>query len=212
MDWFDLLAVQGTLKSLLQHHSSKASIWHSAFFMVQHSQLYMTPGKTIALTRWTFVSRVISLLFNMLSRLFIDFLPRSKCLFISWLQSPSAVILEPFPTKKKSLLPQRQMTSYKYFLHVILDLALFLILRNKLTLALLTHFSHLIFNSNNNKNSIVFSLYGENLSFRKFVCWYFFKSAISGLTCHSPCFLSPFPFLWVLTDQWYIFISWSCGN
>ena len=116
------------------------------------------------------------------------------------------------PHQKKSLLPQRQMTSYKYFLHVILDLALFLTLRNKLTLALLTHFSHLIFNNNNNKNSIVFSLYGENLSFRKFLCWYFLKSATSGLTCHSPCFLSPFPFLWVLTDLWYIFISRFCGN
>ena len=96
MDWLDLLAVQGTLKSLLQHHSSKASIlWHSAFFMVQLSQSYMTTGKTIALTRQTFVSKVMSLLFNMLSRLVITFLPRSKCLVISWLQLPSAVILEP---------------------------------------------------------------------------------------------------------------------
>ena len=94
--WFDLLAVQGTLKSLLQHHSSKASIfWHSAFFMVQLSHPYMTTGKTIALTRWTFAGKVISLLFNMLSRLVVTFLPRSKCLLISWLQSPSAVILEP---------------------------------------------------------------------------------------------------------------------
>ena len=94
MDWLDLLAVQGTLKSLLQHHSSKASIlWHSAFFTVQLSHPYMTTGKTIALTRRTFVGKVISLLFNMLSRLVITFLPRSKCLLISWLQSPPAVIL-----------------------------------------------------------------------------------------------------------------------
>ena len=96
MDWLDLLAVQGTLKSLLQHHSSKASILrHSAFFTVQLSHPYMTTEKTIALTRWTFVGKVISLLFNMLSRLVITFLPRSKRLLISWLQSPSAVILEP---------------------------------------------------------------------------------------------------------------------
>ena len=95
MDWFDLLAVQGTLKSLLQHHSSKASVlWHSAFFMVQLSHPYMT-GKTIALTRRTFVGKVMSLLFNMLSRFVIAFLPRSKHLWISLLQSPSAVILEP---------------------------------------------------------------------------------------------------------------------
>ena len=92
----DLLAVQGTLKSLLQHHSSKTSIlWCSAFFTVQLSHPYMTTGKTIALTRWTFVVKVMSLLFNMLSRLVITFLPRSKRLLISWLQSPSAVILEP---------------------------------------------------------------------------------------------------------------------
>ena len=96
MDGLDLLAVQGTLKSLLQHHSSKASIlWHSAFFIVQLSHPCMTTGKTIALIRWTFVDKVMSLLFNMLSRLVITFLPRSKCLLISWLQSPSAVILEP---------------------------------------------------------------------------------------------------------------------
>ena len=96
MDWLDLPAVQGTLKSLLQYHSSKASIlWHSAFFIVQLSHPYMTTGKTIALTRWTFVGKVISLLFNILSSLVITFLPRSKCLLISWLQSPSAVILEP---------------------------------------------------------------------------------------------------------------------
>ena len=96
MDWLDLLAVQGTLKSLLQHHSSKASILrHSAFFTVQLSHPYVTTGKTIALTRWTFVDKVMSLLFNMLSRLVITFLPRSKRLLMSWLQSPSAVILEP---------------------------------------------------------------------------------------------------------------------
>ena len=96
MDWLDLLAVQGTLKSLLQHHSSKASIlWRSAFFTVQLSHPYMTTGKTIALTRQTFVGKVMSLLLNMLSRLVITFLPKSKRLLISWLQSPSAVILEP---------------------------------------------------------------------------------------------------------------------
>ena len=96
IDWFDLLAVQGTLKSLLQHHSSKASILHrSVLFMGQLSHPYMTPGKTIALTRWTFVYKVVSLLFNMLSRLVIAFLSRSKCLLIPQLQSPSAVILEP---------------------------------------------------------------------------------------------------------------------
>uniref|UniRef100_A0AC11DEM6 Uncharacterized protein n=1 Tax=Ovis aries TaxID=9940 RepID=A0AC11DEM6_SHEEP len=95
MDWLDLLAVQGTLKSLLQHHSSKASIPRcSAFFIVQLSHPYMTTGKTITLARWTFVGKVISLLFNMLSRLVITFLPRSKHLLTSWLQSPSAVILE----------------------------------------------------------------------------------------------------------------------
>ena len=96
MDWLDLLAVQGTLKSLLQHHSSKASILlHSAFFMAQLSHPYMTTGKTIALTRRNFVGKAMSLFFNMLSRLVITFLPRSKRLLISWLQSPSAVILEP---------------------------------------------------------------------------------------------------------------------
>ena len=101
-DWLDLLAVQGTLKSLLQHHSSKASVLQcSAFFMVQLSHPYMTTGKTIALTRRAFVSKVISLLFNLLSRLVIAILPRSKCLLISWLQSPSAVILE--PKKRKSI-------------------------------------------------------------------------------------------------------------
>ena len=96
MDWLDLPVVQGTLKSLLQHHSSKASIlWHSAFFIVQLSHPYITTGKTIALTRLTFVDKVMSLLFNMLSRLVITFLPRSKHILISWLQSPSTVILEP---------------------------------------------------------------------------------------------------------------------
>ena len=96
IDWFDLLAVQGTLRSLLQHHGSKTSIlWHSAFFMVQVSHRYMTTGKTIALTRWTFVSKVMSLLFNTLSRFVIAFLPRREHLLISWLQSRSTVILEP---------------------------------------------------------------------------------------------------------------------
>ena len=96
MDWLDLLVVQGILKHLLQHHTSKASILqHSAFFMGQFSHLYVTAGKIIALTRRTFVGKVMSVLFNMLSRLVIIFLPRSKCLLISWLQSPSAVILEP---------------------------------------------------------------------------------------------------------------------
>ena len=96
MDWLDLLAVQGTLKSLLQHHSSKASILrHSAFFTVQLSHPYRTIGKTIALTRWTLVDKVMSLLFNMVSRFVIAFLPRRKHLLISWLQSPSAMILEP---------------------------------------------------------------------------------------------------------------------
>ena len=95
MDWLDLFAIQGTVKSLLQYHSSKASIlWHSAFFMAQLSHRYMTTGKTIAWTLWTFVGKVMSLLFNMLSRFVIVFLPRSKSLLISWLQSPSAVILE----------------------------------------------------------------------------------------------------------------------
>ena len=99
MDWLNLLAVQGTLKSLLQHHSSKALILRrSAFFTVQLSHLYVTTGKTIALTRWTFVGKVMSLLLNMLSRLVITFLPRNRHLLISWLQSPSAVILEPRKT------------------------------------------------------------------------------------------------------------------
>ena len=104
IDWFDLIAVQGSLKSLLQHHSSKASIlWCSAFFVVQLSNLYMTTGKTIALTRWTFVGKVMSLLFNMLYKFVIAFLPRSKHLLISWLQSPSAVILEPKKIKSDTV-------------------------------------------------------------------------------------------------------------
>ena len=104
MDWLDLLAVQGTLKSLLQHHSSKASILQlSAFLIVQLSHPYMATGKTIALTRWTFVGKVMSLLFNMLSRLVITFLPRSKHLLISWLQSPSAVIMEPKKIKSDTV-------------------------------------------------------------------------------------------------------------
>ena len=104
MDWLDLLAVQGTLKSLLQHHSSKASVlWRSAFFMVQLSQPYMATGKTMDLTRWTFVGKVMSLLFNMLSRLLIAFLPRSKRLLASWLQSPSVVILEPKKIKSVTI-------------------------------------------------------------------------------------------------------------
>ena len=104
MDWLDLLAVQGTLKSLLQHHSSKASLLQrSAFFIVQLSHPYMTTEKTITLTKQTFVGKVMSLLFNMLSRLVITFLPRSKYLLISWLQSPSKVILEPKKVKSATL-------------------------------------------------------------------------------------------------------------
>ena len=104
MDWLNLLAVQGTLKSLLQHHSSKASILQcTVFFIVQLSRPYMTTGKTIALTRWIFVGKVMSLLFNMLSRLIITFLPRSKCLLISWVQSPFAVILEPKKIKSDAV-------------------------------------------------------------------------------------------------------------
>ena len=106
MEWLGLLAVQGTLKSLLQHQSSKASILRcSAFFIVQISHPYITTGKTIALTRWIFADKVMSLLFNMLSRLIITFLPRSKHLLISWLQSPSAVILEPRKIKSASVSP-----------------------------------------------------------------------------------------------------------
>ena len=104
MDWLDLLTVQGTLKSLLQHHSSEASIlWSSAYFIVQLSHLYVTTGITIALTRQTFVDKVMSLLFSMLSRLVITFLPRSKRLLISWQQSPSTVILEPQKIKSASV-------------------------------------------------------------------------------------------------------------
>ena len=104
MDWLDLLAVQGTLKSLLQHYSSKASIlWRSTLFIVQLSHPYKTTGKTMALTRQIFVGKVMSLLFNMLSRLVINFLPRSKHLLISWLQSPSAVILEPPKIKSENV-------------------------------------------------------------------------------------------------------------
>ena len=109
MNWFDFLAVQGTLKSLLQHHSSKASILRrSAFFIIQLSHPNMTTGKTTALTKWNFVVKVMSLLFNMLSRLVIAFLPRSNCLLISWLQSPSAVILERKKIKLPSRFPQIQ--------------------------------------------------------------------------------------------------------
>jgi len=114
MDWFDLLAVQGTLKNLLQHHSSKASIlWHSAFFTVQLSHPYMTTGKTIALTTWTFVGKVMFLLFNMLSRLVITFLPRSKRLLISWLQSPPAVIVEPPNIKSDTVSTVSPSISYE---------------------------------------------------------------------------------------------------
>ena len=116
MDWLDLLAVQGTLKSLVQHHSSKASIlWRSAFFIVQLSHPYMTTRKTIALTRWTFVGKVMSLLFNMLSRSVITCFPRSTCLFISWLQSPSAVILEP-PKIKSATVSIRYLSVQANFL------------------------------------------------------------------------------------------------
>ena len=115
MDWLDLPAVQGTLKSLLQHHSSKASVLQSsAFFTVQLSHPYMTTGKTIALTRWTFVGKVIALLFNMLSRLVITFLPRSKGLLISWLQSPSAVILEPKKIKSVTVSAVSTSISHNY--------------------------------------------------------------------------------------------------
>ena len=118
MDWLDLLAVQGTLKSLLQHHNSKASILlHSAFFIVQLSHPYMTIRKTIALTRQTFVDKVISLLFNMLSRLIITFLPRSKRLLISWLQSRCAVILEPPKIKSATV-----STVYPSICHEVMGL------------------------------------------------------------------------------------------
>ena len=118
MDWLDLLAVQGTLKSLLQHHSSKASILQcSAFFIVQLSHPYITTGKTIVLTRQTFVDKIMSLLFNMLSRLVINFLPRIKCLLISWLQSPSAVILEPKKIKSTTV-----STVSPYICHEVMEL------------------------------------------------------------------------------------------
>ena len=114
MDCLDLLTVQGTLKSLLQHHSSKASILqHSSFFTVQLSHPYMTTGKTTALTRWTFVGKVMSLLFNMLPKLVITFLPRSKRLLISWLQSPSAVILEPPKIKTDTVSTVSPSISYE---------------------------------------------------------------------------------------------------
>ena len=114
MDWLDLLAIQGTLKSLLRHHSSKASILqHSAFFIGQLSYPFMTTGKTIALTRWTLVGKVMSLLFNMLSCLVITFLPRSKHLLISWLQSPSAVILEPPKIKSDTISSVSPSISYE---------------------------------------------------------------------------------------------------
>ena len=116
MDWLDLFAVQGTLKSLLQYHSSKASIlWRSAFFTVQHSHPYTTTGKTIALTRWTFVDKVMSLLFYMLSMLVITFLPRSKRLLISWLQSPSAVILEPRKIKSATISTVSHLFAMKWW-------------------------------------------------------------------------------------------------
>ena len=116
MNWLNLLVVQGTLQSLLQHHSSKASIlWCSAFFTVQISHPYMTTGKTIALTRWTFVSKVMALLSNMLSRLVITFLPRSKCLLISWLQSPSAVILEPKKSESKEDFGAQSLSLFPLF-------------------------------------------------------------------------------------------------
>ena len=114
MDWLDLLAVQGTLKSLLQHHSSKASILRrSAFFTVQLSHPYVTTRKTIALTRWTLVGKIISLLLNMLSRLVITFPPKNKCLLISWLQSPSAVILEPPKIKSDTVFTVSPSISYE---------------------------------------------------------------------------------------------------
>ena len=116
MDWLGLLAVHGTLKSLLQHHSSKASILrHSAFFTVQLSHPYMANGKTIALTRWTFVGKVMSLLFNILCMLVITFLPRSKHLLISWLQSPSKVIMEPRKIKSDTEETAKFLKRWKYY-------------------------------------------------------------------------------------------------
>ena len=122
MDWLDLLAVQGTLKSLLQHHRSKASfLQRSAFFTVQLSHPYMTTRKTIVLTRWTFVGKVMSLLFNMLSRLVITFLPRSKHLLISWLQSSSSVILEPQKIKSDTVSPSisHEVMGPEHYLHFL---------------------------------------------------------------------------------------------
>ena len=138
MDWLDLLAVQGTLKTLLQHHCLKALILqHSAFFIVQLSHPYMTTGKTIALTRWTFVVKVMSLIFNMLSRLVITFLPRSKSLLISWLQSPSAVILE--PPKIKSDTVSTVSISFSSTLKYLQKLTMFRTLRsNKVPRVVLT--------------------------------------------------------------------------
>ena len=122
LDWLEVLEVQGTLKSLLQHHSSKASILRcSAFFIVQLSHPYMTTGKTIALTRWIFVDKVMSLLFNMLSLLVITFLPRSKCLLISWLQSSSAVILEPQKIKSDTVSTVSQSISHEVMGHGTTD-------------------------------------------------------------------------------------------
>ena len=124
MDWLDLLAVQGMLKSLLQHHSSKAAIlWHSAFFLVRLSHPYMTTGKTIAFTRWTFVGKVMSLLFNVLSRLVIKFFPRNKRVLISWMQSPSSVILE----QKKNKVCQCFFCFPTYFHEVMRPYAMILV-------------------------------------------------------------------------------------
>ena len=141
MDWLDLLAVQGTLKSLLQHHSSKASIfWHSAFFIVQLSHSYMTTGKTRALTRWTSVGKVMSVLFNMLSRLIITFLPRGMCLLISWLRSPSAVILEP-PKMKSVTISTVSPSIWHEVMRLDAVISVFWMLRFKPTFsALLFHF------------------------------------------------------------------------
>ena len=139
MDWLDLLVVQGTLKSLLQHHSSKTSILCSAVFIVQLLHPYTTTGKTIALTRWTFVDKVMSLLFNMLSRLVITSLPRSKHLLISWLQSPFAVILEPRKIKSATV-----STVSSFICHEVMGpdamILIFWMLRFKPTFTLLFHF------------------------------------------------------------------------
>ena len=142
MNWLDPLAIQGTLNSLFQHHSSKASILQcSAFFIVQLSHLYMTTGKTIALTKWTFVDKVISLLLNMLSRLVVTFLPRNKRLFISWLQSPSAVILEPPKIKSDTVSTVSPSISHEV---MGLDVMIFVfwMLRFKPTLSLLLFHFH----------------------------------------------------------------------